>query len=99
MGYGISIGILVGIIITVFYDRILSPIIDLKYEHYRYKITTECTEEKLKADQATVEFIRKYPEYNQNQEEEENNSNVIGFDINSIREDYDDDYEDEDDDE
>jgi hypothetical protein len=92
MGYGISIGVLIGIIITVFYDRILSPIIDLKYEHYRYKITVGCTEEKLNADKLMAEFVRKYPEYNQNQEE--TNSNLIGFHMDSIE---DKEYEDEDD--
>jgi len=95
MGYGISIGILIGIIITIFYDRILQPIIDLKYEHYRYKITTVCTEEKINADKLMAEFIRKYPEYDPNQEVE-NNSNVIGFHMDSSEEEYDD-FEEEDD--
>lgn len=93
MGYGISIGVLIGIIITVFYDRILSPIIDLKQEHYRYKITTICTEEKINADKSMAEFIRKYPEYNSNQEVEVDN-NVIGFHMDSAEEEYE--FEDED---
>lgn len=95
MGYGISIGILVGIIITIFYDRVLSPIIDLKYEHYRYKISTKCTEEKLDADSLVFEFNRIYPEAKEKILDEDTCGNAIGFHMDN-EEKYDD-FEEEDD--
>ena len=92
MGYGI----LIGVILTVVYDRIISPIIDLKLEQYKYKTCVICTEEKIKADQLTAEFLREYPEYNQNQEEE-CQTHAIGFRMDDpVDEDYDDFEDDED---
>ena len=98
MGYGILIGVLIGIILSLLYDKILSPIIDYKFEKYKYKVSTICTEEKLKADEAVVLFTRKYPEYAQEQEEPETSGNLIGFRMdNPVDEEcYDDEeYEDE----
>ncbi len=93
MGYGI----LIGIILTIIYDRILSPIIDLIIEQYRYYISKKCTKFKIDSDSMAMEFQKQYPEFKEQNENSQQLSNMIGFHMDSDSEDldYDDDFNEE----
>jgi hypothetical protein len=87
--FGVSLGILVGIILCTY----LFPILDIKLEIIRHKGTNTATKLNIETQTMSYEFYRKYPEANNVQQQEL--SPAIGFVHNPLQDEDEEYYEDE----
>jgi hypothetical protein len=74
------VGIAVGIVIGSIFERVFVPMIDINQELYTYKQTDVATGFSLNTQKQKILFCREYPEAN---EEQEIQTNAIGFHIPS----------------
>lgn len=83
-------GIALGIIAESVYINIISPIIQMHIELHKIKVTDTATAYALNTERNTYRFYKEYPEARPEPEFCEN-TNVMGFSIDSDQEEDDDD--------
>lgn len=82
----------IGIICGILIERYLFPTLDIYLDVFTHKQTEKATDYQLNAQAMTMEFLREYPEANQNYQELQP---AIGFCASPEEEQYNDLYEDD----